>query len=197
MSSSPIATTDVSQSETVPSIADAVSALLHAEAATFHQLVKACRVLAAADAASPLSVEERIVAASKVVVPSRRRKGYVLSMSRGTYSKRLKVGRATADQLEQFEMSCDGPSLDKFYNWLPKAEHLAKAKSGRLSETLRPMPTTGAGTPAASPEPKRKPVDVVMSLLPQCTAADLDQIAAYIVAKRGAGRAAVSSVKAA
>jgi hypothetical protein len=118
----------------------AVADLLVVQSTGFDAVLAAARKLAAADEASALSRPERARFASLLMVDHPTRPDYVLSMSASTYSKRVRVGRATDDEVLAFLMACDTPSLDKLYNALPKAEHLAKAKgTGRRAAKAEPV----------------------------------------------------------
>lgn len=133
-------------------IGDAVAALLRTEVRAWRDLVKACQALAAADEASPLSRGQRAKLGAAVMVDYIGRPGDVACMTTSTYSKRVKVGRATVDQVAQFELDCTDPTLDKLYNWLPKTPHLSKAKdTGRRAKAKAAKAAVSAGETVDAP----------------------------------------------
>ena len=161
-------------------VIEAAAAMLVAAAIGFDAELTAARALATADEASKLSRPKRAELASAVQVTWPGRPGYVAQMSASTYSKRVRVGRATDDEVIAFLMACDTPSLDKLYVALPKAAHLAKPK------TRKP-----AATPEVTPEPEVSEPETP----PTVTDADIPKIAADVLAgltTRGLTRAQVS-----
>lgn len=140
---------------------------------------EACQRLAKADEASKASGKAKAEAAESARFVTGN--GVSRAMPKGSYSKLCKVGRATDDQFLAFLMACDTPSIDKFYNWLPKAEHLSKPKADR-------KPSAPKAEPKASPEP------VAPAKLSD---ADCPKIAADVLAglrTRGASQLQVSMI---
>lgn len=125
-------------------LGDAVANLLVAERDGFDNSVKAARAMAAADAASPLSRPKRADMAGSVWIEAH---GRAWSMSPSTYSKRVRAGGATPEQVLAFLAVCDTPSLDKLYEWMPKATNKGGRPKGAKSA---PKPT--AEPAVAEPE---------------------------------------------
>jgi len=113
--------------------------VLTVEASGFDAMLTACRELAAADEASKLSRPKRAELAGAVQASWPGRPGYCAQMSAATYSKRVRAGRASDDQVLAFLEACATPSLDKLYEWMPKAA------------TGRPKGAKSAPKPTAEP----------------------------------------------
>jgi len=155
--------------EQVRTLTEAVGRFVSIEGRTWATLIEAAASLAAADEASKLPNMERAKLASTVTVKLHPVAGQevVRSISAATYSKRVKVGRMSVQEAppevvakltkdwhdvagltyrDVFELLCDTPSLDKFYEWLPKDATMSKPKgTGRKA---------GKATPEAKPEPE-------------------------------------------
>ena len=139
-------------------LVDGVSTYLRREAKVWSDHVDAMVDLAKADGVARATLSDaergRIAAKVSVTAPKLLGSAMVRTMSTSTYSKRVTAGRmanlpapaevvaklgadwaeanAAADVkltwAEAFELACDHPTPNAFYDFLPKAEHLAKAK---------------------------------------------------------------------
>lgn len=179
---------------TDPVLADAAGKLARKEATTFGDLVKLAIALADADAASKLPASERGAYIGGLTFGTKVG-GRDVKMTAATYSKRVKVGRMAmafavdakgttleVTNLALFTDRCDAPSMDKFYEWLPKnAAMTAGRAAAKASKADKADDTAGD---VADVKVKVAPVEVIMGLLPHLTAADLDRVAAEIVRRR-------------
>lgn len=196
---------------------EAAGKLARKEATTFPELVKLTVAMAEADAACSLgdSAKADLIGAQTF---GAKVGGHDVKMSGPTFSKRLKVGRmamlpnakaaakaaeaAKADpdakpvavptNLAAFTAACERPSLDKFYEWLPKDAAMSKPRASKADKADKAEADDEAAE-ADGVKVKVAPIEVIFGLLPHCTAADLDRLGAEVMRLR----TPVATVKAA
>lgn len=144
----------------------AVSAVLTVEASGFDRMLSACRELAAADEASSLSRPKRAELAAAVQADWPGRPGYCAQMSASTYSKRVRAGRATDDEVLAFLEVCDEPTVNRLYEWLPKLA-TGRPKGAKTARVATQPTATAVDEPVTSPEPVSAPETAPEPVQPQ------------------------------